>query len=109
MPGKLYIYGAIALLLLAGIGTIYAKGRMDAAHKAEVEELKGSLKHAIETADRERKARLADAILATENAKRKAALETKIGELDAYVESLEDRDRVCLDGRDTERLRDLWE
>ncbi|TPI67593.1 hypothetical protein FJ420_01925 [Mesorhizobium sp. B3-1-3] len=56
----------------------------------------------------EQDARQQDAILATEAAKRQVALTTKIDELNQYVDTLQDRDSVCLSGTDTERLRDLW-
>jgi hypothetical protein len=96
------------LAVLALVGVIYGKGRLDAKHAAETALLKGNLKVAELNLKNEKDARQGDAILATEAAKRQAALTHKIDELDAYVDTLQDRDSVCLSGTDTERLRDLW-
>ncbi|WP_149902377.1 hypothetical protein [Mesorhizobium sp. SARCC-RB16n] len=87
---------------------IYGKGRLDAKHAAETALLKGNLKVAELNLKNEKDARLGDAILATEAAKRQAALSTKIDELNTYAETLEDANRECLSGADVERLRDLW-
>lgn len=87
---------------------IYGKGRLDAKHAAETALLKGNLKVAEMNLKNEQDARTQDAILATEAANRRAALTNKIDELNQYVDTLQDRDSVCLSGTDTERLRDLW-
>ncbi|KAA3452723.1 hypothetical protein C7I87_00660 [Mesorhizobium sp. SARCC-RB16n] len=96
------------LAVLTLIGVIYGKGRLDAKHAAETALLKGNLKVAELNLKNEKDARLGDAILATEAAKRQAALSTKIDELNTYAETLEDANRECLSGADVERLRDLW-
>jgi hypothetical protein len=96
------------LAVLALVGVIYGKGRLDQKHAAETALLKGNLKVAELNLKNEKDARLSDAILATEAAKRQVALTTKIDELNQYVDTLQDRDSVCLSGTDTERLRDLW-
>lgn len=87
---------------------IYGKGRLDAKHASEMALLQGNLRIAEMNLKNEQDARQQDAILATEAAKRQVALNTKIDELNQYVDTLQDRDSVCLSGTDTERLRDLW-
>lgn len=87
---------------------IYGKGRLDSKHAAEMALLQGNLRVAEMNLKNEQDARQQDAILATEAAKHRAALTNKIDELNQYVDTLQDRDSVCLSGTDTERLRDLW-
>lgn len=108
MTARLYAYIALAVLVLGAVGAIYAKGRIDAAHKQEVQRLKDDLQKAKDAAEREANARKQDAIIATENAKRKAVLEKQVAEMEAYVDTLEDRDSVCLSTHDVDRLRNLW-
>ncbi|MER9628892.1 hypothetical protein [Mesorhizobium sp. M0296] len=96
------------LAVLALVGVIYGKGRLDAKHAIEISQLNETIELTNAALDKERTARQSDAIIAAENAKRQAALQTKIGELNQYVETLEDADRECLSGADVERLRDLW-
>lgn len=90
------------------MGVIYGKGRLDASHAAELAQVTQSLDAAKAAIENEKAARQSDAILAAENAKRASALNTKIDELETYVDTLQDRDRECLSRDDTERLRDLW-
>ena len=87
---------------------IYGKGRLDAKHASEMAILQGNLRVAEMNLKNEQDARQQDAILATEAAKRQAAMSTKIDELNAYVDTLEDANRECLSGADVERLRNLW-
>ncbi|PLP55543.1 hypothetical protein CYK37_30090 [Mesorhizobium loti] len=114
MPGgppltpRIYGYLAGLVVILTIIGVVYGKGRLDAAHKAELRATQIELSAAVKVIEGERKARQQDAIRATEAAKRQASLNTKIDELNAYVDTLEDADRECLSGPDVERLRDLW-
>lgn len=108
ITARLYLWlGAAAIIGAVALG-IYGKGRLDAAHKAEVARLELNLRTATQMLELERTARQQDAIVAAENARRKAALQQTIKELDDYVASLEDRDRECLSGADIERLRNLW-
>ncbi len=106
---KLYGWLAGLVAVLAVVGVIYGKGRLDAAHKSEMAGLRHDLTVAQETLDKEKNAREQDAILATEQSKRQAALTLKINGLETYVASLQDGNRECLDARDTDRLRDLWD
>ena len=108
MIPKIYAWIAGAVLLLLIVGGIYAKGRIDSNHKAEVAQLTETLELTKSTLATEKIARQGDTILATEAAKRQNALKLKIGNLNDYVETLEVTGAVCLDGTDTERLRDLW-
>lgn len=87
---------------------IYGKGRLDSKHAAEMALLQGNLRVAEMNLKNEQDARQQDATLATEAAKRQAALHTKIDELNTYADTLEDANRECLSGADVERLRDLW-
>ncbi|MER8591839.1 hypothetical protein NKH33_09585 [Mesorhizobium sp. M1182] len=101
-----WLAGLAALLIL--IGVIYGKGRIDANHKQELAQLTETLELTKSTLATEKVARQNDTILATEAAKRQNVLKLKIGNLNDYVETLEVTGAVCLDGTDTERLRDLW-
>ncbi|MDW9532262.1 hypothetical protein [Sinorhizobium meliloti] len=105
---KLYSWLAGLLAILAVVGVIYGKGRVDAKHANEVRQLKENIELAQRIIDVEREARKADAVLATEAAKRQSALKLKITGLESYVETLQDRDSQCLSGPDVDRLRDLW-
>ena len=109
LTSKLYGWLAGFLAILTVVGVIYGKGRLDAAHKAEMETVRQDLAVATETIRVEKEARREDAILATENSKRQAALNLKITGLEDYVETLQDRNRECLSGADADRLRDLWQ
>lgn len=98
-----------ALIALMGAGAaLYAKGRVDAAHVAEIADLKDKLRFAEVVNATWKKVAAEDAKRAADAASRAADLNSKIDELNAYIETMEDRDRVCLDEPDTERLRDLW-
>ena len=88
---------------------IYGKGRLDASQAADTAALRENLKVAEETITKEKNAREQDAILATEQSKRQAALTLKINGLETYVASLQDGNRECLDARDTDQLRNLWD
>ncbi|MER8421853.1 hypothetical protein [Mesorhizobium sp. M1329] len=105
---KLYGWLAGLVAILAIIGVIYGKGRLDAKHAVETKQLTETIELQRKAIENEQAARQSDAIVASENVKRQAALQTKIGELNQYVETLEDADRECLSGADVERLRDLW-
>ncbi|MER9646792.1 hypothetical protein [Mesorhizobium sp. M0199] len=105
---KLYGWLAGLVAILAIVGVIYGKGRIDANHAVEIKQLTETIELQRKAIENEQAARQSDAIFASENAKRQAALQTKIGELNQYVETLEDADRECLSGADVERLRDLW-
>ena len=109
MIPRIYAYLAGLLAIIAVVGVIYGKGRLDARHSAELAAVQSELSTAKGVIQAERAARLQDAILAAEAAKRQAALTTKIDELNDYVDTLQDRDSQCLTGADTERLRDLWQ
>ncbi|MER8406996.1 hypothetical protein NKH16_20070 [Mesorhizobium sp. M1307] len=104
------VYGWIAgiVLILLIVGGIYGKATIDANHRNELAQLTETLELTKSTLATEKVARQNDTILATEAAKRQNVLKLKIGNLNDYVETLEVTGAVCLDGTDTERLRDLW-
>ena len=102
--------GWIIPMLLVGalagsVGYSYYLGNKHASAKAALALSEANLataKRAVIKADQAAKA---DAILAVAEANRAASLDATIKELN---DQLQDRDRVCLDGPDTERLRGLW-
>jgi hypothetical protein len=98
---------SLLALSITGVG-LYHKGKAVARQEQQIVSLQTDLNTAKAVIKNEQEARLNDAILATEAAKRQAALSTKIDELNQYVDTLQDADRECLTGADTERLRDLW-
>lgn len=105
---KLYGWLIGLVAILAVVGVIYGKGRLDAKHASEIATLKNDLRTAEIVIKNEREARQQDAELAAEDARRRAALTLKIDGLNEYVETLEDANRECLSRDDVERLRDLW-
>lgn len=102
---KWYLLAAAVVAGLAGVGLIYAKGRLDAAHAAQLRDLQEDIKRADQRAEAERLARLADNQQAALDAAQQEALEAQIVELQ---DGLEDATRECLTGADTDRLRKLW-
>lgn len=101
---KGYFYLAIVLGALAAVGAIYAKGRIDANHKAELTSIKMELAYQEAAALVARQAALADAEKAKAFAAEKAALEILIDELE-----VQGSDNQCLGAPSVERLRQLWE
>lgn len=101
-----WIVAIVAVLVV--VGGIYAKGHLDAKHKAELADVQSQLSLAQTQINKEREARVADARLAQEAAARSAELKAKVTNLQEYVETLEDANRECLSGADTQRLRNLW-
>lgn len=99
-------------LILAGVGAIYAKGRIDSAHVAEITALKLELDQERE-ANRKLKeyiARLEKAAKEDADAKAKddaeiTDLKTKLTEL---VEAVSDPDRECFSADDIDRLLGVW-
>lgn len=102
---KLALAG-VALLALVGFGSgLYMKGRSDAFHKVEVAQLrvdKAALEARIELTNKLVKAD------AEQSAKDQAALEHYEGFTNELLNKLEDAERVCLSGADTDSLRSLW-
>jgi hypothetical protein len=103
---------AYLLALGAVIGAIYAKGRIDAAHVAEIATLKLEIDQERE-ANRKLKeyiARLEKA--ATEDAEEKAKDDAEITDLKTrlteLVDTASDPDRECFGADDIDRLRGGW-
>jgi len=105
---RLYLYGALIAAALAFAGVIYAKGRIDAAHKAELAAQAEQLASLTAAIERERALREADAIRAKADAAKRVELESLLMELDDHAENSESGGAVCLDPADTERLLKLW-
>lgn len=108
MLNPIYRWLAAALVLLTVVGVIYGKGRLDASHKASLADLTFQLKVASHVAARERDARAVDLINYSAAEARLSVLDHEISELTTYANQLEDADRECLSGADTDRLRLLW-
>ena len=108
MPPFVLKWVAPILIVLAVVGGIYAKGRIDARHAAEVASIKRDLATAENVIQLEREARTADAALAHAQAQRINTLTAKSDAIQEYADALEDARRECLSGADSDRLRDLW-
>lgn len=105
---RLYGWLAGIVAVLAVIGVIYGKGQLDQRHASEVVRLKTDLRTAEMVIEAERNARRLDAARVVEQARHRVELQSRLSELNDYVETLEDRNRQCLSGADVERLRHLW-
>jgi hypothetical protein len=103
-----YKWLAVSALVVALVGTIYVKGRSDASLRSEIARLETDLMTAKVVIEAERRARAIDEINAVAAQARLDILERKAKDLYQYADALEDGDAVCLDGNDTDRLRDLW-
>jgi hypothetical protein len=103
-----YKWLATLLAVLAVVGIIYGKGRLDSAHKAELAAVQEQLVKAEILRKAEAAARAADTELAQAQAARLSQLNSDISGLNAYVDALQDADRECLSGADTDKLRQLW-
>lgn len=98
-----------AFLALIGTGTaLYQKGKAAARQVALIARLQEENDFLLDQARRFAKSLEDHAARAREDAEHIAELNDRITSLDEYVETLEDRDRVCLSGPDVDRLRDLW-
>jgi hypothetical protein len=104
MSIKGYLYLAAVLALLAAVGAIYAKGRLDARHAIELRTLKTQIKVLEDERAREERARKADAIQAKVDREEAALEDIEIQEL---IDALQDRARVCVDAGDADRMRDV--
>lgn len=101
---KGYLLLALVLIAIAVAGGIYAKGRLDATHKAQMDALEATISAIKEAAEAERLARLADNAQAMEDAAALDALEAANKEL---LDALSAPDTVCLPPADADRLRKL--
>ncbi len=99
---------APTLALLVVVGAIYGKGRLDSAHKAGVAQVTKELALTKLQLQTEQNARAIDAATAKTDATKVNQLNTKIDGLNAYVDALEDANRQCLSGADSNQLRQLW-
>lgn len=100
-----WVWVVIAIALTGGA---YFKGRSDADQSITIASLEEQLAFNKALNDGFMKAAEEDAKEAAAAKERLTALDDRIKDLTDYAESLEDRDRECLSGADTDRLRDLW-
>jgi hypothetical protein len=103
-----YKWIATCIALLAIVGIIYGKGRLDSKHAAELSVVKEQLALSETLRKTEQAAYTADTEEARKAHERLTELNSDIDGLNAYVDALQDADRECLSGADTERLRQLW-
>jgi cell division protein FtsL len=99
-------YVLYTVLILAAVGVVYTKGRIDAKNKAEVAALtkqRDALTHSIKVAEAVTKA---DKAQAAKDAAALSAYEDKVNEL---IAGTEDARTECLSSRDTGRLQQLWD
>jgi hypothetical protein len=101
-----WLAGIVAVLAIVGL--IHGKGQLDARHAKEIETLKDDLRTAEMVLSKEKLARQLDTANAAAAQERLRELNSRITSLTEYTDALEDRNRECLSGADTERLRDLW-
>lgn len=100
-----YVYLVLALLALAGLGGLYAKGRLDASHAAKRAVLEERIKGLQADMAAERNARVLDAVQAKLDREDEAATAEKIVEL---KDALTDPSAVVFDSADADRLRDTF-
>lgn len=101
-----WLAGVIAVLAVVGI--IYGKGRLDQKHALELSSVRTELATAQIVIAKEKEARLLDNEAAKAANLRLNELNSSISGLHAYVDALEDANSQCLSGADTDRLRTLW-
>ncbi|TCR92584.1 hypothetical protein [Rhizobium sp. BK376] len=99
---------APVIAVLAVVGVIYGKGRLDSKHAAETADLKDQLQLSETLRASEQKAYDADAVQAKANADKLTTLNSNIDGLNAYVATLKDAGRECLSGADNDKLHQLW-
>lgn len=102
---KLALVGAAALALVGFGSGLYMKGRSDAFHKVEVAQLR------VDKAALEARIALTNQLIkadAAQAAKDATELEEWQGQANDLLIKLEDAERVCLSGNDTDGLRSLW-
>jgi hypothetical protein len=99
---------APVLIVLALVGGIYAKGRIDSKHAAEIASIRDELATAELVIASDKAKRVSDANLAKEQAEKLWELKAHAQSIQEYADALEDAGRECLSGADNDRLRDLW-
>jgi hypothetical protein len=109
ISNPIYKYLAILAVIAGVLTAAYVKGYSDADRRSEIAGLRNELEVQRLLAENERNARAVDEINAVAAQARLDILERKAKDLYSYADTLEDGDAVCLDGTDTERLRDLWD
>lgn len=108
MIPKIYGYLAALMVILLVVGGVYAKGRLDKAHEAEVARLKEQLELVVYLKQKNQEAYEIDAAAYEKAEARLNTLSTQVTNLQEYADALEDANAQCLAGPDVDRLRDLW-
>lgn len=108
MPTFVIKWLAPVLIVLALVGGIYAKGRIDSKHAAEIALMKADLATAELVIASDKAKRVADANLAKEQAEQIGELKSKAQSIQEYADALEDAGRECLSGADVGQLHHLW-
>jgi hypothetical protein len=109
---KLYAVIGLVLAALVGVGIVYAKGRLDASHAAELAAAQNRVAAANASLAQTKKD-LAAAEQAAEQDRRQALQDAKDkdqrnAQVAEQVPLLADPSRVCLDAIDGDRLRSLY-
>lgn len=104
MTPRLYLALGIVAALIVGSLSLYAKGRIDARHAAEVSTLRTQIRVLEEERAREEAARKADAAQAKTDREEADLQKLHAQELE---DALSDRSRACFDPADADGLRNL--
>lgn len=99
---------AVLVTILVILAGVYLSGKKEAREEFQTVILQENVDTMKRVFEKERAVRLQDIVLAEASKDRLAQLSLKINELNTYVETLEDRNAVCLSDNDTDRLRLLW-
>jgi hypothetical protein len=102
---KGYLYLAAALLILCGVGAVYAKGQIDARHAVEVAALKKTVATMQAQAKADAEAARLDTIQAKQDADDLAAAAQLTQDLQ---DKLNAPTAPCFDDHDAGLVRDLW-
>lgn len=106
---KGYATVAIIVGILAGVGGVYLKGRTDAAHKAEIKDLKAQVSEQIALRQAQSK-HIANVNKAARESARQALRDAaKISDLKKQAEEIANAERentcVCVGANNSDRLR----
>jgi hypothetical protein len=102
---KGYLYLAAVLAILAAVGGIYAKGRLDANHAAQLAALQQQVAKLHAQAKADAAAAKLDTIQAKLDAEDLYAAAQRTQDL---MDKLNAPDTVCFDDHDAGLVRDLW-
>jgi hypothetical protein len=107
--GGTWAYLAAAGVVVVVVAGIYAKGRIDASHAAEVSKIKQERSEALKRLELIQDAYKEDSLRYQNSLLKIQTLQSKVDGLNDYIESSESGSTVCIDPAGTDRLRNLWE